>query len=173
MIPQVADKLLSIYGKEAKTLFDPYCGTGTSLVEGLLHGIDGIGTDLNPLARLIAEAKSNYSINISQVSEYIERFNQEAYNLDPDMPEIKNMDFWFNDGIAIKLGKIRAFINSIENSDVKLFFKIAFSETVRESSNTRKNEFKLFRYNQEKLKKWNPEPFMIMNEKLHRNLKGR
>ena len=172
MIPQVADKLLSIYGKESKTLFDPYCGTGTSLVEGLLHGMDGIGTDLNPLARLIAEAKSDYNINIGQVEEYIEKFNKEVNSLGPDMPQIKNMDFWFNDGIAIKLGKIRSFINSIEDSDVGLFFKIAFSETVRESSNTRKNEFKLFRYSQEKLKKWNPDPFIIMNEKLHRNLYG-
>ena len=172
MIPQVANKLLSIYGKEAKTLFDPYCGTGTSLVEGMLMGINGIGTDLNPLARLIAEAKSDYNIKINKVVEYIEKFNEQVNVLHPEIPEIKNMDFWFNKGIAIKLGKIRAFINSIDDKDITLFFKIAFSETVRESSNTRKNEFKLFRYNQEKLMKWNPDPYSIMNEKLHRNLKG-
>ncbi len=172
MIPQVANKLLSIYGKEAKTLFDPYCGTGTSLVEGMLMGIDGIGTDLNPLARLIAEAKSDYNIKIGKVVEYIEKFNEQINVLEPEIPEIKNIDFWFNKGIAIRLGKIRAFINSIDDKDISLFFKIAFSETVRESSNTRKNEFKLFRYNQEKLMKWNPDPFMIMNDKLHRNLKG-
>jgi len=172
MIPQVANKLLSIYGKEAKTLFDPYCGTGTSLVEGMLMGIDGIGTDLNPLARLIAQSKSDYNINIKKLLECIEEFNEKVNNLKPEIPEIKNIDFWFNNNVIIKLGKIKAFINLIEDDHINLFFKIAFSETVRESSNTRRNEFKLFRYSKEKLSKWNPDPFIIINEKLHRNVKG-
>jgi len=31
MIPQVAARLLEKYGKNVNLLFDPYCGTGTSL----------------------------------------------------------------------------------------------------------------------------------------------
>lgn len=31
MIPQVARRIIENYGKSAKTLFDPYCGTGKSL----------------------------------------------------------------------------------------------------------------------------------------------
>jgi tRNA G10 N-methylase Trm11 len=58
MIPQVANRLINLYGKNAATLFDPYCGTGTSLVEANLNGIDAYGTDINPMARLIAEAKT-------------------------------------------------------------------------------------------------------------------
>ena len=61
MIPQVARKLIHLYGQSAKTLYDPYCGTGSSLVEGLLEGLDVFGTDINPLARLIAESKTDYS----------------------------------------------------------------------------------------------------------------
>src|ERR1700687_5267434 len=58
MIPQIAGKLLDKFAAlDAKLLFDPYCGTGTSLVEGLIRGLDVVGTDLNPLARLIARAK--------------------------------------------------------------------------------------------------------------------
>lgn len=33
MIPQVAARLIEKYGRNANLLFDPYCGTGTSLVE--------------------------------------------------------------------------------------------------------------------------------------------
>ena len=58
MIPQVARRIIDNLGKKSKILFDPYCGTGTSLVEANLKGIDAIGTDLNPLARLIATAKT-------------------------------------------------------------------------------------------------------------------
>jgi DNA modification methylase len=58
MIPQVAGKLLDSFGVSAKYLFDPYSGSGTSLVEANIRGINAFGTDLNPLARLIAKAKT-------------------------------------------------------------------------------------------------------------------
>ncbi|MCE7946438.1 MAG: hypothetical protein DYG88_03315 [Chloroflexi bacterium CFX4] len=34
MIPQIAAKLLERFAAQPVRLFDPYCGTGTSLVEG-------------------------------------------------------------------------------------------------------------------------------------------
>jgi DNA modification methylase len=40
MIPQVAGRLINLYGSSARLLFDPYCGTGTSLVEALLSRND-------------------------------------------------------------------------------------------------------------------------------------
>ena len=33
MIPRIANRILDCYGETIKMLFDPYCGTGTSLVE--------------------------------------------------------------------------------------------------------------------------------------------
>ena len=39
-------------------LLDPYCGTGTSLVEASMFGMNGAGCDINPLVRLIATAKT-------------------------------------------------------------------------------------------------------------------
>ena len=58
MIPQIARKLLTRYGVEGGWLFDPYCGTGTSLVEASIFGMNGLGCDINPLVRLIAAAKA-------------------------------------------------------------------------------------------------------------------
>lgn len=54
MIPQIARKLLKEYGIEGGWLLDPYCGTGTSLVEASLFGMHSVGCDINPLVRLIA-----------------------------------------------------------------------------------------------------------------------
>ncbi|PYB68142.1 DNA methyltransferase [Thermoplasma sp. Kam2015] len=172
MIPQVAERLLAMYGSNARLLYDPYCGTGTSLVEAELKGIDAIGTDLNPLARLIAEAKTDPYIDPNSVSEHMLRLDFEWSDLKPDIPKMKNIDFWFKKEAAYSLGKIRNFLNNIENKHTKLFFEVAFSETVRESSNTRKDEFKIFRYDDERLKAWNPDPLRIFKEKLRRNLEG-
>jgi len=166
MIPQIARKLLKLYGENAENLFDPYCGTGTSLVEAMLNGINSIGTDINPLAGLIAKGKTDAYVDHKDVVSEIEKFNDNVDKLEAVIPNIKNLNFWFKESVYKKLGKIKAYIDSIENEHTRLFFIIAFSETVRESSNARKDEFKLVRYDDEKLKTWNPDPFAIMKMKL-------
>lgn len=56
--PQVAKAILNIFAaKPGQTVLDPFCGSGTSLVECAHLGIDAIGTDINPLAVFIANAK--------------------------------------------------------------------------------------------------------------------
>ncbi len=178
MIPQVASKLIELYGNKAKTLFDPYCGSGTSLIEGLLRGIDTVGTDLNPLARLIAEAKTTIpdlfilEHCIKQFNDFILRSQPIKLDKSPIIQGIKNIDFWFKPQVIEKLLRLKVFIDTIEDDAVRLFFKVAFSETIRESSNTRNDEFKLYRYDPVKLKLFDPQVFFIMSSKLKRNRLG-
>ncbi|MGB9586260.1 MAG: DNA methyltransferase, partial [Anaerolineales bacterium] len=80
MIPQVAGRILDSYGKHAKLLFDPFCGTGTSLVEANIRNIHAIGTDLNPLARLIAKAKTT-PLDIAQLDLALKNFSEWILNL--------------------------------------------------------------------------------------------
>src|SRR5262249_51356950 len=47
------------------TVLDPFCGSGTVLLEGLLHERRALGADANPLARLISSAKvANYDVKV-------------------------------------------------------------------------------------------------------------
>ncbi|AYM78765.1 DNA methylase [Janthinobacterium agaricidamnosum] len=56
--PQVAKALLNIFRAEpGQIAFDPFCGSGTSLVECAHLGIKSVGTDINPLAVFLANAK--------------------------------------------------------------------------------------------------------------------
>jgi len=178
MIPQVAKKLIELYGNDAKMLFDPYCGTGTSLVEGAVRGIDSIGTDINPLARMIAQAKTSLpdlftlDNSIRHFNDFVLRSQPIKLEKPPFIPGISRIDFWFKPQVIEKLLRLKIFIDTLENDDVRLFFKIAFSETVRESSNTRNDEFKLYRYGTEKLRLFNPNVFSVMVLKLKRNRLG-
>ena len=56
--PQVAKSLLNIFKvSPGDNVVDPFCGSGTTLVECAHMGVHGFGTDLNPLAVYIANAK--------------------------------------------------------------------------------------------------------------------
>ncbi|HET8863463.1 MAG TPA: hypothetical protein VFM94_09460 [Solirubrobacterales bacterium] len=55
--PQIVRALCNVVDPEAETLIDPFCGSGTALVEGLRLGMDVVGIDQSPIASLIAKAK--------------------------------------------------------------------------------------------------------------------
>ena len=178
MIPQVSERLIVAYGKNAKTLFDPYCGTGTSLVEANLKNINAVGTDLNPLARLIAKTKTA-KIELQILDLYLKEFHDFTFSLNfglnkPNIiiPNFDNIDFWFSKRIQKKLALVKQFIDNIKDKKVKDFFCVVFSETVRESSFTRKSEFKLYRMPEKQREKFNPDVFAMFISKLARNRKG-
>jgi DNA modification methylase len=176
MIPQVAGKLLDIYAPDTKLLFDPYCGSGTSLVEGMIRGIDVIGTDLNPLARLISKAKTA-TPDIGELKRRVAQLDKFILSAgSPEVPTqivgINRLDFWFKPQVIEKLGVLKSFIDELLDEATRLFFQVAFSETVREGSNTRNEEFKLYRYEMGRLEHFDPDIYGIINAKLHRNLAG-
>jgi len=178
MIPQVARRIIENYGNKSEVLFDPYCGTGTSLVEANLRGINAIGTDINPLARLIASTKTT-KIDIQVLDLFLQDFMNYFFSISFQIekiksviiPQIKTIDFWFSKTVQQNLGVLLGYIETIQNTSVKNFFKVAFSETVRESSFVKQGEFKLVRK-----KNFNeivdPDVFGIMIAKLSRNKQG-
>lgn len=180
MIPQVAGKLLEMFAAPGARLFDPYCGTGTSLVEALARGRSAAGTDLNPLARLIARAKTSApeARTLAALIEQFDRFaaaratEAAAPQASIEVPGIRHLEFWFKPEVSAHLARLRSFIDEIADEAGRLFFQVAFSETVRESSNTRNDEFKLYRYEAARLAAHNPDVFSIMARKLRRNRAG-
>lgn len=52
--PQLPAFFLTRLGSSGKTVYDPFMGRGTTLVEAQLHGWRALGNDANPLARILA-----------------------------------------------------------------------------------------------------------------------
>lgn len=175
MIPQVAREILNRYKTDSMiNLFDPYCGTGTSLVEGSLFGLNCYGTDLNPLARLISKVKTTH-IDIETIEKLYESFDsfyEKNKNKTYSYPPITNINFWFKEKNIQELSIIKDFIDNIEDNDIKDFFLVIFSETLREVSLTRNSEFKLYRIAREKIENWNPDTINLFKEKTIRNING-
>jgi tRNA G10 N-methylase Trm11 len=175
MIPQVAREIIKRYHtKDMNILFDPYCGTGTSLVEGSLANMACIGTDLNPLAQLISKVKVT-SIDINNVKDLdtkLRKYIKDNENTEYELPKITNIEFWFKKEQIHDLNIIKHFIDTIEDKDLRDFFLVPFSETLREVSLTRNGEFKLYRIAKDKIEKWNPNTYKLFFEKLDRNING-
>lgn len=165
MIPQVAQRLIHTYGRAGALLFDPYCGSGTTLLEGMLAGASTAGTDLNPLARLIARVKTT-PVRIAALNQEMARFRLEALCLDSPVPDIPNIHYWFSEKVQRQLAAIRHHIDGISNGTIADVFRVAFSLTVRKSSWTKNSEFKLYRISQRDMERHKPDPFGFMVQTL-------
>jgi site-specific DNA-methyltransferase (cytosine-N4-specific) len=178
MIPQIAGKLITMYGASARRIFDPYAGSGTTLVEGFVRGIDVFGVDLNPLARLIARSKVT-ALDINEVDEacaalakYLTSHPKGASDVPDSIPGISNLSYWFKPAVVRHLSAVLRFVRGIANPDLRQFMEVALSETIREASNSRIREFKLYRYGPEQLVRWSPDVYALMTKKLARNRDG-
>jgi site-specific DNA-methyltransferase (cytosine-N4-specific) len=182
MIPQVARGLIELYGNEGDLLFDPYCGSGTSLVEGRLRDMNVCGTDLNPTARLIAKAKS-IDYNLVQLKLDMAKFQ---LDLEDELESIQSLDGFnapkfvtferLQDWFPIKsIAEVSHCIHKsleIENIEHRNFILIALSECLRLISFQRNGEFKLYRIKEDERGAHYIELHTLLTKRLERNLAG-
>jgi hypothetical protein len=178
MIPQVARTLLSDYAPEGKLelVFDPYAGSGTTLVESSIIGVRSVGTDLNPLARFMSRVKNtHYNIetvnaNYSTIITGLMVYNS-ADVRDVDFSRISNHTFWYTEDSLYRLSYLGQLISEL-SPEVQDFFLLCLSETVREVSFTRNGEFKRYKMSEKQLEKFRPDVFRTFEKKVQRNIKG-
>lgn len=114
-------------------VLDPFCGTGTVLLEAALSGRCAWGADANPLAVLISKVKTTYIPkdnllkSLSTILYCAER-NRETYV--PD--EI--IEGWFSDSTILQLYRLHLSIEKIKIECEKNFFLLCFSNLIKKVS---------------------------------------
>ena len=174
MLPQIGISILRELNIKGGNLLDPYCGSGSSFASGLECGITEMyGFDLNPLAVLISKVKfTKLSIEELIIAQTILRkqvfeFVKNEKNINKlNLPQVTNAEFWFSQKVLTNLNILRHFIYQIKKENIKNFLLLPFSETIRECSFTRNNEFKLYKMKSEDLLQFNPDVFGVYFKKL-------
>lgn len=145
-IPQIPrwaiDKYLT--GQNGKLILDPFCGSGTTLVEGILAGHNVIGIDIDPLSVLISKVKTTpvdvYELN--KVCKWLKRGIKQKKK-GRFKPECETIEHWFTNDAVNKLSLIRTLINQIPDEfgknkkirDIQDLLIICFSSIIRRISN--------------------------------------
>jgi len=120
-IPQITNALIQELSSIGDTVLDPFCGSGTALVEALTLKRHAIGLDANPIACLISRAKT-MKLNPSEIEalHYLEGplasmaarytsgqtslFNHYNEGLPPKSDKIQ---FWFEPHVIVELANIK------------------------------------------------------------------
>lgn len=121
----------TIFSQEDDIILDPFCGTGTVLLEASIANRNAIGIDVNPLAALISKTKTT-KVDILDVKYELAKIKEEfkiyqkskrKYNI----PKISNIASWYSPKNIRKLSKIKDIVSNINEQEIKDFFQVVFS----------------------------------------------
>ena len=147
MVPKMQREMLDVCLEHLKDtsprLLDPFAGSGTILVEGMLRGLNIVGIDVNPLAILLCKAKTTI-LNPKDLQEKTTRlFEWIAIHDQAPLHHFNGINKWFTNQAISDLSRIRAGIITEESVEYRRFFWASFCEVVRIVSNSRDCTYKL------------------------------
>ncbi|ELA6607498.1 site-specific DNA-methyltransferase [Vibrio alginolyticus] len=157
MVPQMQGELIDAIrseDKNIKTVFDPFVGSGTTLGEAIMRGLDFVGHDINPLAILACEVKSG-PLYVSKLENKVDNLFSTIANNKADSVAVnfKGIDKWFLPNVQTELSTIYLAIKSEPSKWARKIFWLALSNTVRSTCNSRSSTYKLHIKSDEQIEK--------------------
>lgn len=122
------------YGTKAETILDPFCGSGTTLVEAAVSDKKSIGVDINFLSCKISEAKVA-NVNLNKLNTYFSLIMNSNNFSDIDFTDSND---WFTVENYNKLCKIKNGIDMINDKKYKNIFEVILSSILKTTCNKRK-----------------------------------
>ncbi|MBI5216709.1 MAG: hypothetical protein HY960_13235 [Ignavibacteriae bacterium] len=141
--PQLPKKILEDYAVKGQTVLDPFCGSGTTLVEARIYGLNAVGVDVNGLSVLLSQVKATplsekqFSIIENFIIEIEEDIFQWKFSGRPKIKvkEIEGQDHWFQNNVSEEITFLLNEISKQNDEGVQNFLKIVLSSIIVRVSN--------------------------------------
>lgn len=177
MVPNMQGEIFDLVLKndpDIRNVLDPFMGSGTILIEGLVRQLNVIGVDINPLSYLTVLAKmQRYAVSTLQekVKQLLQRIDFQSHQK-VENHWFEGIEKWYKPSVIQELSKIRLCI--VQEIDVKYrrFFWVTFAEIAKEADNARSSTFKLHIKTEETIKTTNYDCIKSFKEKLLENVKA-
>lgn len=138
----LAKILLLRRAPKGSVILDPFCGSGTTLLESNMLGMHAVGVDVNALSCLISKVKATPlgRVQISQIGKLTRQLEHVAIpvsscwlaDAEQKIPALRH---WFQDNVAAETAMLTARINEVEDIAVRDFLRVSLSAIIVRASN--------------------------------------
>ena len=154
--PQLAKGLINLSGlRPDASILDPFCGSGTTILEGYLNGYRTFGCDMHPLAAKIAKAKIGIlDVNPDLVREAVGALAGRIERVPTHLPEgwdqipehcVAEIINWFPQPVITKLNWLLRAIRGVSEGVIRDFFEVLVSSIIRQVSQQDPNDLRIRR----------------------------
>ena len=137
-LPNVVKKIIEDYVPNCEMIADLFAGCGTTLVEAKMHGKKSIGTDINPVARLITKVKITpiepglLQLAYEKIVSAFDDYNEANYC---NIQKHVRLDYWFTPKQKAYIAFLYDCIGNIDiTDDIKDFFYVCISHILKNCS---------------------------------------
>ncbi len=154
--PQLAKGLMNLCAlPPGAIVFDPFCGSGTTLLESYLNGNRSFGCDMNPLAAKIAKSKVGIldidpDVVRDAIGALVSRI--EGAPTHPanhrscfDSDNLDELSSWFPEPVVSKLNWLIGSIRTVSEGVIRDFLEVVLSSIIREVSQQDPNDLRIRR----------------------------
>ena len=156
--PQLVRSLINISKTtENGIIADPMCGSGTTILEGVLAGQSAIGIDLNPLSAFMSRTKVEIlKVSPDELNREYKKIHYALLRPKPNgksaglkyfnsLPEHdqKYLSLWFAEHVLYDLDEIKQKIDKIENEKIRNFMLVALSNILRTVSYQKESDLRV------------------------------
>lgn len=145
------DDIITEIGLEnIHTIFDPFCGTGTTSLVASSYGIKSFYCETNPFMQQVIEAKVNAvkrlrdsSIRSKYLKEFLKDLEKYNFRLCFDVPRWDGFEKFFESEVLVQLQDLKRKVMEISDSDTRnIALVLLASVTVRASEMVRQGDLR-------------------------------
>jgi hypothetical protein len=151
---EIVETALEKYTKGGESVFDPFCGSGTTLVASLAHGRSAVGVDIDVLAGMLSDVKCRprtWSTYAEWRSKFVARLRQDFEKIGESwptkelplpgdvwtvgtlrliLPEFPELRYWFPPQVIAALATVAQVAHEQHNSHFEKVALVSLSASI-------------------------------------------
>jgi DNA modification methylase len=138
---KLVDQILAKYNvKQGDLIVDPFCGSGSTLLQAKINKCNSIGFEINPFSAFLAKVKTqdykkqDVTLFIKEIANLKKVKSKQKVNI----PKLSTIEQLFDNDALLYLLTLKEKINQIKSKKVSDLLMLAWLGILEESSNYRK-----------------------------------